>query len=167
MFWWLYRSITIGIIVIFVFHIFFFSSLTRFRDLSLFWLSFIFKSVVCRSGKNDYSVESLFLLLTISRTGRLAQIRWYICISKYCRYYYTFRKFFSPTSDRCLLLESELQQISSCLRGSSQYLYRSQQCCSLKSLNSSSAFFSLNRWRVFQVPQLKFLSPLPHVPQLL
>ena len=45
---------------------------------------FYFHSVVCRNGKVNYSAGSVFFvfLLTITRTGRLAEIKWSVCISK-------------------------------------------------------------------------------------
>ena len=61
--------IIIGIIVTFMFHNFFFSSLAKSGYLSLFPLSF--KLVVCRDSKVHISASSLFLL-TIARSGCLA-----------------------------------------------------------------------------------------------
>ena len=40
--------------------------------------------MVCRDGKVHYSVGSLFLY-TIPRSGRLAEIKWSVCISKFQR----------------------------------------------------------------------------------
>ena len=41
-----------------------------------------FHSVACRNDKVDYSAGSLlFILLTITRSDRLVEIRWSICIS--------------------------------------------------------------------------------------
>ena len=71
--------ITISMTVTFMFHSFF-SSPERPWYLSLFPF-FQFYPVVSRNGKVFYQTGSLFLL-TISRSGRLAEIRWSIFISK-------------------------------------------------------------------------------------
>ena len=79
---------TIGIIVTFMFHSFF-----RFPCkvvvLILIFTFFQFYSVIIRDRKVHNSASSLFfffllffLLLTITRSCRLAEIRWSICISK-------------------------------------------------------------------------------------
>ena len=62
-------SITIGIIVTFIFHVFFFNSLARSRYLSFLSFSFNFTSWF------------LLLLITI-RSDRLAEIRWSVCMLK-------------------------------------------------------------------------------------
>ena len=48
--------------------------------------------------------------------------------------------FFIPTLADGLPLEFEREQVSSCLYDSSQHSDRSQQCCSLDALDSSSDF---------------------------
>ena len=69
---------TIDITVTFMFHSFF-SSLARSRHLSLF-VFLQFYPVVSRNGKVHNSAG--FFLLTITWSGRLAEIRLSICISK-------------------------------------------------------------------------------------
>ena len=76
--------ITIGIIVIFIFHSFF-SSLARSRYLSFYidlFRLFQFHSVVSRNSKVDNFTSSLFFLLIIIRSGLQAEIRWSVCMSK-------------------------------------------------------------------------------------
>ena len=69
----------------FMFHSFF-SSLARSRYLSLFFFFFYFQfyPVVSQNGKVYYSVGFFIFcyLLTISRSGRLAEIKWSLCILK-------------------------------------------------------------------------------------
>ena len=65
--------ITISITITFMFHSFF-STLARSRYLSLF--------LSLRSARTTKSTIWLVFLLTISRSGHLAKIRWFICISK-------------------------------------------------------------------------------------
>ena len=48
--------------------------------------------------------------------------------------------FFTPVLAGGFLLESEWQQVSSCLQDFSQYSSRSQQCCCLDGLNFSTDF---------------------------
>ena len=82
-------SITIYNTIAFVFHCFF-SSLVRSRYLSLFSLSFNilftqFYPVISQNGKVHYSADSFclfFLLLTVGGSGRLAEIRKSVWISK-------------------------------------------------------------------------------------
>ena len=85
--------ITIDIIVTFLFHSFlficlffvlfcFFNSLARSRYLSFFsYFFYKFYSVVHRDCKVHNFASSLFLLIII-RSGRLAEIRWSVCMSK-------------------------------------------------------------------------------------
>ena len=73
--------ITIGIIVTFLFHIFFqFSS--KVEILILLFTFFQFYSVVSRDSKDDNFANSLFLLLIVIRYGLLPMIRWSVCKSK-------------------------------------------------------------------------------------
>ena len=65
--------ITIGITIIFMFHIFFISQ-ERFRLLSFFSLSFNFTQWSAGTAKSSI-LQVLFALLTIPRSGRLAEIR--------------------------------------------------------------------------------------------
>ena len=75
--------ITIGITVTFMFHSCF-NSLARFRNLSLFSLSFYF--TLCSTGTTKSTIlQFLFLLLIISRCSSLAEIRWSI-YWYYCYY---------------------------------------------------------------------------------
>ena len=67
--------ITIGITVTFMFHRFF-SSLARSRNSPLFSLSFSFTQWSAGTVKVHCSAGTLFFLLTITRSGRLAEIRW-------------------------------------------------------------------------------------------
>ena len=71
--------ITIGISATFLF-LWFFSSLARTTYLSLFSFTFTF-TVVCWYSKVYYSANCLFLLIN-PRSGRVADIRWSVCISK-------------------------------------------------------------------------------------
>ena len=72
--------------VTFTFHrVFFFGSLAKFQVLIVFFLIFIFRfcSVVCRDSNDHNSGSSFFFFsLTITRFGRLAEIIWFVCISK-------------------------------------------------------------------------------------
>ena len=72
-------SITIGITVTFMFHIFFIS-LVR----SSTYLSFCFLSMVSQNSKVTIQ-QLLFFLLTITRSGHLAEFRWSVCILKFQR----------------------------------------------------------------------------------
>ena len=77
--------ITIGIIVIFMFHSFF-SSLARSRYLSLFSHSFSF--ILWSTGTAKSTILQIlfffffFFFLIIIRSGLRAEIRWSVCISK-------------------------------------------------------------------------------------
>ena len=112
---------------------------------------FQFYPVVSRNGKVHNSEGSL-LLLTITRSGRLAEIRWSVGISKsHCILYVSFSwtdswvvyisfvrmvifilllftlwKFFTSELADCLSLEFQWQQVSTSLQDSSQYSSRSQ-----------------------------------------
>ena len=72
--------VTIGITVTFMFHSFFYSFLARFRYLSLFLLSFSFTRRSVAKAKS--AIWRFSFLLAITRSGRLAEIRWSVCISK-------------------------------------------------------------------------------------
>ena len=73
--------ITICITITFIFHSFFFSSLARFRYLSSFSLSFTL--ILWSAGTAKSSIWQVrFFLLIISRSGRLAENRWSVCILK-------------------------------------------------------------------------------------
>ena len=77
-------SITIGTSTTFMFQ-FFFSSLARSR----YYLSSLhFYPVVSRKTKLHYSAGSLCFLLTITRSARPAEIRWFACIKKSQRMFY-------------------------------------------------------------------------------
>ena len=70
--------VTIGITVPFVFHSFA-SSLTRSR----YWSLFTFLQFLYSARTPNYTIRQVLLsLLTITRSGRLAKIRWSVCISK-------------------------------------------------------------------------------------
>ena len=72
--------ITIGTIVIFMFHSFF-NSLARSRYLSFFSLSFRF--ILWSTGTEKSTIlQILFFLLIIMRSGLLAGIRWSVCMLK-------------------------------------------------------------------------------------
>ena len=72
--------ITIDITVTFMFHNFF-SPLARSRHVSFFSLPFIF--ALCSAETTTFTVwQILFFLLIITRSGRLAEISWPVCISK-------------------------------------------------------------------------------------
>ena len=76
--------ITIGIIITFMFHIFF-NSLARSRYLSFFSHSFSFILWSAQTA-NSTILQFLFfllLLLTIIRFGLLVEIRCYVCMSKF------------------------------------------------------------------------------------
>ena len=72
--------IIIGIIVAFMFHSFF-NSLARSRYLSFFSLSFSFILWSARTAKSMILQVLLFLFIII-RSGLLAEIRWFVCVSK-------------------------------------------------------------------------------------
>ena len=73
--------ITIGIIVTFMFHSFFYS-LARSRYLSLFSHSFSFILWSAGTAKSTILQVFFFSLLIIIRSGLLAEIRWYVYMSK-------------------------------------------------------------------------------------
>ena len=79
--------ITIGTIVTFMFHSFF-NSLARSR----YFISFHFASDLFCDPPGQQSGQfykfSFFLLLIIMRSGRLAGIRWSVCMLNYYYYYY-------------------------------------------------------------------------------
>ena len=72
--------ITIGIIVTFMFHIFY-NSLEKSWYLSFFSLSFNFTLSSAGTAKSTILQVLLFLLIII-RSGLLAKIRWSVCMSK-------------------------------------------------------------------------------------
>ena len=83
--------ITAGITVIFTFHGYLFSFLARSRYLSLFSFSFIFALWSAGTAKSTlwlvrffffFSFFFFFVLLTITRSGHLAEIWWSVCISR-------------------------------------------------------------------------------------
>ena len=78
--------ITIGITVTFMFHVFFFSSLTRFKYLSFFPLFLLF--LLCGLPRRQNSLYQNFFL-TISRSSLQTRIKWSVCYLKY-RQFYTF-----------------------------------------------------------------------------
>ena len=82
--------ITFGIIVTFMFHSFF---QFKVEVLILLFTFFQFYSVVSRDSKVDNFANSFFFffffLLIIVRSGRLAEIRWSVCMSKSHRSLYT------------------------------------------------------------------------------
>ena len=83
--------ITIGITVTFMLQSFF-SSLARSRYLYLFSLSFSFILRSTWTAKSTiWQVLCSLLLLTVSRSGRLAEIRWSVCILKFQRILYVSR----------------------------------------------------------------------------
>ena len=75
--------IMIGITVTFMFHSFF-SSLAKCRNWSLFSLSLSFTFWSAGTAKSTIR-QVLFFFLTIPRPGRLAEVRWSVCISKSLR----------------------------------------------------------------------------------
>ena len=74
--------ITIGTIVTFMFHSFFFQFSSKIKVLILLFTFFQFYSVVSRDSKVDNFASSLFFLLIIIRSGLLAEIRGFGCMSK-------------------------------------------------------------------------------------
>ena len=72
--------ITIGIIIIFMFHSFF-NSLARSRYLSFFAYSFRFIPCSAETTKSTI-LQIIFFLLIIIRSGLLAGIRWSVCMLK-------------------------------------------------------------------------------------
>ena len=75
--------ITIGIIVTFMFHSFFFHSLARSRYLSLFSHSFSFILGSAGTAKSTIlQIFFFFFLLIIIRSGLLAKIRFSVCMLK-------------------------------------------------------------------------------------
>ena len=178
--------IIIGITVPFMFHSFF-PFPCKIRVLIFLFAFFQFYSVVSRENEVHISTSSLFLslffflffffcfvLLIITRSGRLAEIRWSVCISKsqgslrvsfswtdyglcvyhfvkyyyhhyYHYYYFSTSEIFTPVLTDGLSLESEWQQVSSRLRNSEEYSSWSQLCCSMYSHDLA-------------IPQVSFLS---------
>ena len=64
-----------------MFHVVFFSSLLRSRYFVLFSLSFSFTLLSARTAKSAGSLF-FFFLLTITKSGYLGEIKWFVCISK-------------------------------------------------------------------------------------
>ena len=77
--------IPIGIIVTFMFNIFFFNSLAKSMYLSFFSLFFNFTLSSARTAKSTIRQVFPHFLLIITRSGCLAEIRWSVCISKFQR----------------------------------------------------------------------------------
>ena len=75
-------QITVGITILFMFHSFFSSSLAWSKYLPLLFFFFQVYSVISRKGKVHYLAGSLYLLLTITMCGRMAENKWYVCFSK-------------------------------------------------------------------------------------
>ena len=73
-------SITIGIIVTFLYHSFF-QFPSKVEVLILLFTFFQSYSVVRQDSKVDNFASSLFFLLIIIKTGLLAEIRWSVCMS--------------------------------------------------------------------------------------
>ena len=138
--------IAIGITVTFMFHSFF-SSLARSRYLSLFSLSFSF--IVSQSGKVYYSA-GFFFLMTITKSGCLAEIKWSVCISKSQR---NLRVSFSGTDSElciyCLFVESNLNFLYNSL----WITFPTQSCLVLYSF-CANLLHSLIMWLIvpFQSP---------------
>ena len=77
------RTFIIGIAVTFMFYSFF-NSLARSRYLFFFSLSF--NLTLWSAGTAKFTIRQvLFFLLIITRSGRLAEVRWSVCISKSLR----------------------------------------------------------------------------------
>ena len=95
-------SISIGIIVTFVFHSFFHSP-SKVLVLIILFTYFQFYSVVSLDSKVDYFASSLFLLITIG-SGLLAEIRWSVCISKSHYYYYYYYYYYYLVLDVLLII---------------------------------------------------------------
>ena len=87
-------QITTDIIITSMFHSFF-NSLARSWYFIFLFTFFQFYSVVCRDSKVYNSASSIFLL-SITRSGRLAEIRWFVCISK--SVIFSFESFFTSIS---------------------------------------------------------------------
>ena len=73
-------QITIGIMVTFMFHSFFFNSLARSRYLSFFSHSFSLILWSAGTAKSTILQVLFFLLLIIITSGLLAGIRWFVCM---------------------------------------------------------------------------------------
>ena len=96
--------ITIGIIVTFMFNNFF-NSLARSGYLSFFPHSFSFILWSPWSAKSTI-LQIIFVLLIIIRSGRLAEIRWSVCMSKSHRSLcVSFPFFFFRDCDNCFCVE--------------------------------------------------------------
>ena len=100
----------------------------------------------------------------MSLRGRSLQIAGVSSYSSNYLYYYYFAllKVFTPALADGFPLESKWQQIWSSSLDFSQYFGRSQQCCSLNGLHSSSYFQvlqSLYLWWLYQAHQLQLVSP--------
>ena len=90
-------SVTVGITVIFMPYSFF-SYMARPKYLPFFSLFFRVYSMVSQDHKvnNSASLFVVVFLLTISRSGRLAEIRWPVCLSKsLCSLYVSFSRSYS------------------------------------------------------------------------
>ena len=73
--------ITIGITVTFMFHSFL-SSLARSKYLSLFSLSFSFTLWTAGTSKSPIRQVLFSFLLTVTRSGHLAENKWSVCVLK-------------------------------------------------------------------------------------
>ena len=74
--------IRIGKTITFMFHVFLFHSLAKFRYLFSFSLSFNFILWSSGTAKSKILEVLFFLWLTILCSGHLAEIRWSVCITK-------------------------------------------------------------------------------------
>ena len=93
---------------------FFFNSLAMSRYLSFFSLSFSFILWSAGTAKST-SMQVLFFLLIITRFGRLAKIRWSVCISRLLLLFTPWDFFKSVLADD-FSLEFKWQQVSSISR---------------------------------------------------
>ena len=115
--------ITIVIIVTFMFH-YFFNFLARSWYLSLFSHSFNFTLWFAGTAKSTILQVFSFLLFII-RSGRLAEIRWFVCISKFQR---SLCVSFSRTDSGLCIYHSLVWSDLNCLHNSQWITFPTHLC---------------------------------------
>ena len=135
--------VTISIIVTFMFHSFF-NSVARSRYLSFYSLCFNF--TLWSTGRaKSIILQVLYFLCIIIRSGRLAEIRWSICVSKYPR---SLCVSFSRTDSGLYIYHLFVWSNFNFLHNSQWITLSTQSCLVLYSF-SANFLHSLIMWLIF------------------
>ena len=135
----------------------FFNSLARSRYLSFFSLSANFTLWLARTAKSTIRqvvfYSFFFIFMMIIRSGRLDEIRWSVCISKFQR---SLCLLFSRTDAGMCIYHLFVRWNSNFLHSSQWITFSTQSCLSLFSYSfCASLLHSLNIWLIVS-------SLLPH-----